>query len=123
MHTILGAGGVIGKELADELIRRGESVRLVSRRARPQAGAESMAADLTQIHATTEAVRGARVVYLVAGLPYRTTVWRHEWPRVMRNVLEACKRAGARLVFFDNVYAYGRVDGTMTEATPLNCAR
>jgi nucleoside-diphosphate-sugar epimerase len=83
-----------------------------------------MAADLKQIHATAEAVRGARVVYLVAGLPYRTTVWRHEWPRVMRNVLEACKRAGARLVFFDNAYAYGRVAGAMTETTPFNpCSR
>jgi nucleoside-diphosphate-sugar epimerase len=97
---------------------------LVSRRAGPFAGGESVAADLTQIHATAEVVCGARVVYLVAGLPYRTAVWRHQWPRVMRNVLEACKRAGARLVFFDNVYAYGRVDGAMTEATPFNpCSR
>lgn len=124
MHTILGAGGVIGKELAGELLGRGERVRLVSRRAGPQAGAESVAADLTHAHGTYEAVAGTRVAYLVAGLPYRTAVWRHEWPRVMRNVLEACKRAGARLVFLDNVYAYGRVDGPMTEATPFNpCSR
>lgn len=124
MHTILGAGGVIGKELAGELISRGERVRLVSRRARPQAGVESMTADLTHAHGTYEAVAGARVAYLVAGLPYRTSVWRQQWPRMMRNVLEACKRAGARLVFLDNVYAYGRVAGTMTEATPFNpCSR
>jgi nucleoside-diphosphate-sugar epimerase len=38
----------------------------------------------------------------------------------MNNVIEACKQANARLVFFDNVYMYGRVNGVMTEETPFN---
>jgi nucleoside-diphosphate-sugar epimerase len=42
------------------------------------------------------------------------------WPRVMSNTIEACKRAGAKLIFFDNVYMYGKVSGPMTEATPFN---
>jgi nucleoside-diphosphate-sugar epimerase len=55
---------------------------------------------------------------------YDHRVWREVWPKVMRNTIEACKRAGARLVFFDNVYPYGRVAGPMTEATPFNpCSR
>jgi nucleoside-diphosphate-sugar epimerase len=37
----------------------------------------------------------------------------------MRNVLDACARHGAKLVFFDNVYMYGRVAGPMTEDTPV----
>jgi nucleoside-diphosphate-sugar epimerase len=37
----------------------------------------------------------------------------------MRNAIEACKRANAKLVFFDNVYMYGKVDGAMTEETPF----
>jgi nucleoside-diphosphate-sugar epimerase len=42
----------------------------------------------------------------------------------MRNVIEGCKRHGCRLVFLDNVYAHGRVDGPMTEQTPFNpCSR
>jgi len=36
----------------------------------------------------------------------------------MKNVIDACKATGSRLVFFDNVYAYGRVNGWMTEETP-----
>lgn len=124
MHTILGAGGTIGGELARELLARGEKVRLVSRRAPPHPCAEVLTADLVDLAQTLAAVEGSRMVYLLAGLPYRTAVWTHLWPRVMRNTLEACKRAGARLVFFDNVYAYGRVEGTMTEATPFNpCSR
>ena len=46
------------------------------------------------------------------------------WPGVMSNAIEACKRAGAKLLFFDNVYMYGRVNGPMTEETPFNpCSR
>jgi nucleoside-diphosphate-sugar epimerase len=37
----------------------------------------------------------------------------------MRNAIEAAKRANARLVFFDNVYMYGKVEGAMTEETPF----
>ena len=37
---------------------------------------------------------------------------------------DACKRHGSALVFFDNVYVYGQVDGVMTEETPYNpCSR
>jgi nucleoside-diphosphate-sugar epimerase len=38
----------------------------------------------------------------------------------MRNVIDACKEHNARLVFFDNVYMYGKVNGWMTEETPMN---
>ncbi len=38
----------------------------------------------------------------------------------MRNVIDACRRHGTRLVFLDNVYAYGNVDGPMTEHTPYD---
>jgi nucleoside-diphosphate-sugar epimerase len=38
----------------------------------------------------------------------------------MRNTIDACKAARARLIFFDNVYMYGRVNGSMTESTPYN---
>jgi nucleoside-diphosphate-sugar epimerase len=36
----------------------------------------------------------------------------------MANTVEACKRAEAKLIFFDNVYMYGKVAGPMTENTP-----
>lgn len=38
----------------------------------------------------------------------------------MANTIEACKRSRAKLVFFDNVYMYGQVNGAMTEETPFN---
>jgi nucleoside-diphosphate-sugar epimerase len=121
MHTILGANGVIARELSRALAPSAPVIRQVSRNPqRVHPTDQLVAADLLDGKATADAVSGSDVVYLVAGLKYNASVWQEQWPRVMRNVIDACKRHGSRLVFFDNVYAYGRVDGVMTETTPFN---
>jgi nucleoside-diphosphate-sugar epimerase len=121
MNTILGANGVIAHELSRALVASSSEIRQVSRNPRKVNPAdETVVADLLDAQATSNAVSGSEVVYLVAGLKYDTSVWQEQWPKVMRNVINACKHHGARLVFFDNVYSYGRVDGLMTEDTPFN---
>jgi nucleoside-diphosphate-sugar epimerase len=121
MHTILGAGGTIGTALAVELVHARQRVRLVGRNPGPIEGVtDTVCADLLQLDQAIDAVSGSAVVYLVAGLKYDARVWREHWPRIMGNAIEACKRANARLVFFDNVYMYGKVIGPMTEETPFN---
>jgi nucleoside-diphosphate-sugar epimerase len=125
MQTILGAGGVIGEELSRELPDHTDRIRQVSRTPRRvNRSDELMAADLLDPVATARAVEGSEVAYLTAGLPYDAEIWERDWPRIMDNVMEACRRHSARLVFLDNVYAYGRVRGPMTEETPFNpCSR
>ncbi len=125
MITILGAGGAIGNELVKLLAARNEPFRLVGRNPQRVAGvSEVVAADLSDREQTIRAVAGSRIVHLLAGLKYDHKVWAETWPRIMRNTIEACKRAGARLIFFDNVYMYGKVNGPMTESTPFNpCSR
>src|SRR5579862_238921 len=121
MITILGAGGVISNEAVKLLSARQQPFRLVARHAHPEAGAaETVSADLSDKDQTIRAVAGSSVVYLLAGLKYDHKVWAEMWPRIMANTIEACKRSGAKLVFFDNVYAYGKVSGAMTEETPFN---
>ncbi len=120
MFTILGAGGAIGNELVKELAPRNEAIRLVSRNPTLIPGAaEAIAADLSNRDDTLKVVSGSRIVFLVIGLRYEIKVWRELWPRIMHNVIEATKRSGARLIFFDNVYMYGKVGGPMTEETPF----
>ena len=121
MITILGAGGAIGNELVRLLAATNQAFRLVGRNPNATPGAtEILAADLTDKDQTIRAVSGSSVVHLLVGLKYDRTVWADMWPRVMSNAIEACKRAGAKLLFFDNVYMYGRVSGPMTEETPFN---
>jgi nucleoside-diphosphate-sugar epimerase len=124
-HTILGANGVIGRELSRHLHGQVERVRQVSRSPRAVHDTDELVpADLLDAAATADAVKGGQVAYLVAGLKYDTAVWQEQWPTVMRHAIDACARHDCALVFFDNVYAYGRVEGVMTEDTPYNpCSR
>jgi len=118
-HIILGFGGAIGNVLAEELIAKKERVKLVSRQGHTLTGAESAKADLLSLQDIGNAVEEASIVYLVAGLQYDAAIWREQWPKIMQNVIETCKAKRARLIFFDNVYMYGRVVGSMTEETPV----
>jgi|SRR6266487_4262903 len=120
LHTILGAGGVVGNQLLPVLQQNNERVRLVSRKAQPLGNAEAVEADVTIYEQTLNSVKGSDVVYLVVGLAYDIRVWKENWPKIMTNVINACKVTGSRLIFFDNVYMYGKVDGVMTETTPFN---
>jgi nucleoside-diphosphate-sugar epimerase len=125
MITLLGAGGSIANEMVPLLTSQKKSFRLVSRSSRPAPkGAQYISADLADKDETIRAVAGSSIVVLLAGLKYDHKVWAELWPRIMANAIEASKRAGAKLIFFDNVYMYGRVNGAMTEETPFNpCSR
>ena len=120
LTTILGAGGTISNELVKILSANHTPFRLVGRNPRPETGREVVTADITDLDQTIRAVAGSSVVHLLVGLKYDAKVWQALWPRIMANVIEACKRAQAKLMFFDNVYMYGRVDGPMTEETPYS---
>jgi nucleoside-diphosphate-sugar epimerase len=118
LTTILGAGGTISNELVKILSADRVPFRLVGRNPRPAGGVEVVRADLADRDQTMRAVEGSSVVHLLVGLKYDARVWQEQWPRIMANAIEACKRCNAKLLFFDNVYSYGKVDGAMTEETP-----
>src|SRR5512135_1567066 len=122
MQTILGSTGIIGKEVARELYRSyTKDIRLVSRNPQHINPTDQLfKADLLNREQVFEAVKGSEVVYLTVGIQYSAKIWARQWPVIMRNVVDACMAEKARLVFFDNVYAYGKVEGPMTEDTPYN---
>lgn len=121
VYTILGAGGVIARELTSVLLEHGKQVRLVSRRGQPEAGVTNVrAADILDPLQTRRAVSGSSVVFLCVGLKYDHKLWQDAWPKIIQNVIHACSEGGIPLIFFDNVYMYGLVDGKMTEDTPYN---
>lgn len=119
MQVILGSSGQIGHGLAESLsLEFTTDLRLVSRRPqRVNPGDILHPADLLDAAQTLAAVKGAEVAYLTAGLPMDTALWEAQWPRIMRNVIEACATHGARLVFFDNTYMYPQTETPQTEDT------
>lgn len=120
MQTILGSTGVIGKELVKALPQYTNKIRLVSRNPKKvNEGDELVSANLLNSEEILKAIEGSEVVYLTAGIQYDINVWRRDWPIIMKNVVDACKKNKSKFVFFDNVYSYGKVDGWMTEETPV----
>ena len=121
MQTILGAGGTIGSELAKELKKYTSDIRLVSRNPKKVNDTDSLfPADLTDSAQVTKAIEGSTIVYVVVGFEYNIKVWRKEWVKLIKTVIEACQANKAKLVFFDNIYMYDRdFLGNMTEETPI----
>ncbi|MEQ9440039.1 MAG: NAD(P)H-binding protein [Cyclobacteriaceae bacterium] len=122
MQTILGSGGAIGIELAKALPTYTDQIRLVSRN--PQkvnATDELMPADLTRTEDVQKAIAGSSVVYVTVGFPYSAKLWEKTWPKLITDVITACQKYQAKLVFFDNIYMYdpNYLNG-MTEETPSN---
>jgi hypothetical protein len=62
------------------------------------------------------AFEGADVVYQCAAPRY--SQWPAQLPALMRGAIEGAAAAGARIVYGDNLYAYGRVSGPITEDLP-----
>ncbi|MGI4021427.1 MAG: NAD-dependent epimerase/dehydratase family protein [Janthinobacterium lividum] len=121
MHIILGAGGPVANALTKELTKANQPVRLISRKPIATSGNETwQRADLLNENEVFSAVKEASVIYLCAGLQYDKKIWAAQWPVIMQNVIRAAKQANARLIFFDNVYMYGLVEGKMTEETPYH---
>jgi nucleoside-diphosphate-sugar epimerase len=121
MQAILGSNGVVAFYTARELHKKNVKLRLVARSPKQINGEDELfAADLSKIEDAILALKGIKIAYLVVGVTYDAIIWSKLWPLIMTNVIESCKVNGTKLVFLDNVYAYGKVNQWMTEETPFN---
>ena len=116
LHVVFGATGAIGGAVTGELLREGRTVRAVSRTGWAPKGAQGVAADAADPAQAAAAAAGAAVVYHCASPPY--TKWPELFPALTRSILGAAESSGAKLVFADNLYAYGPVDGPLREDLP-----
>lgn len=121
MQTILGANGQIGEELARELKRNFTAdIRIVSRNAKKINDTDMVfPADLSDRAKAIEAVKGSEIAYFTLGLPMNSGLWETQFPLITKNVIDACKINGTKLVFFDNTYMYPQDDNILTEDTPF----
>jgi nucleoside-diphosphate-sugar epimerase len=118
-HVVLGKGPV-GSAVAALLTGRGDEVRVLSRSGGPSDGpVEHVAVDASDAAALGAAAEGADVLYNCAN-PVDYHRWAELWPPMARALLDAAEQSGAVLATVSNLYGYGRVDGPITEATPLS---
>jgi nucleoside-diphosphate-sugar epimerase len=117
-HVVLGAAGGTGSAVVRELAARGLRVRAVTRGGAADApeGVEQVAADVGTTEGARRACEGAAVVYHCAQPGY--TQWPELFPPMTQSIIDGAAAASAKLVFADNLYAYGPPDGPMTEETP-----
>ena len=118
--VVFGATGGIGGAVVGELLRRGRRVRAVSRGGHALEGSEGVAADASDSAEAIAVARGARIVYHCVNPGY--TRWPELLPTVSRSILGAAASSGAKLVFADNLYAYGPVDGPLREDLPATAS-
>jgi nucleoside-diphosphate-sugar epimerase len=122
MHeTIICGLGPVGRAALEALRARGSAVRVVQRR-RPAdlpPDVAFRACDVLDAQSLGPALAGAGQVVLSIGLPYDGRVWQSAWPLAMRNIVAACARTGARLVFVDNLYMLGPQREPLREDMPL----
>ncbi len=117
-EVVLGAGP-LGTALARQLEERGSEVTLVSVVGNPaydMPGTKPRAIDGRDAQALAELCSRARTVFLCLNAHY--VDWYALFPPVVAATLKALSGAGSRLVYADDVYAYGAVSEPITEELP-----
>ena len=118
VDNVVFGTGPLGLAVAGQLTSSGQRVRLVNRSGKADAPqeVEVVAADVTDPAAARKVCEGASVVFHCASGPYGR--WAQTLPPIMKGIIEGASAAGARLVYGDNLYAYGPVDGPIREDLP-----
>lgn len=120
IHVVTGAGPV-GSTVARQLADAGHQVRLLSRSGSgpDHALVDRRSVDISRPEQLDGTLEGAVAVHhCIHGSRYDARTWRAELPIAERHVLEAAGRVGAVVVFPESLYAYGPVEGAITETAP-----
>jgi len=120
-HVVLGTGA-IGRAIAEELVKLGETVRIVNKSGKmdePPPGVEVVATDLYDPAKVREVTQEAKVVYQASQPRYHE--WPEKFPPLQKSIIEGLTGGTAKLVIVENTYMYGVTSGTpMTEDMPHN---
>ncbi len=118
-HVVLGTGA-IGRAVMEELIKRGESVRMVNRSGKMDevpARVEVVASDLYDQAKVKEVTRDTKVVYQASQARYDE--WPEKFPLLQKSIIDGLTGSAAKLVIVENLYMYGDTNGKpITEDTP-----
>jgi nucleoside-diphosphate-sugar epimerase len=117
VHVVFGAGA-LGLAVARGLVNKGYQVRIVNRKGNAEAasGIEVVRGDASDPEQTRSICKDAAVIYNCVGVDYNR--WPELFPAIMKGLIEGAAAADAKLVFGDNLYAYGPPSGPVKESLP-----
>jgi nucleoside-diphosphate-sugar epimerase len=117
VEVVIGTGP-LGLAVVRELLAKDKKVRVVNRsgKADVPANVEIKAGDIVNSESAQEACRSAGSIYLCAKPPY--TEWTDKFEPIMDGAIEAAAGTKAKLIYGDNLYAYGPFTGAVTEDFP-----
>lgn len=117
MKLVVGAG-LIGREVAKQLIAKGEDVVVASRSGTQISGAKAIKLDAKNSAEFQKVAVGASTIFLCTNPPYHT--WSTEWPPVFQAAAAAAQVNKSDLVVMGNLYSYGLPNGSMNEHSDEN---
>jgi nucleoside-diphosphate-sugar epimerase len=119
LHVVFGTGPV-GLAVMRELHGQGKCVRLVNRSGTATApeNVEVVKGNAADPASTRQVCQGATVVYNCVNAPY--TDWAALLPPMHSAIIQGAAAANAKLVVTENLYMYGPVSGSLTEALPFH---
>ena len=117
LYVVFGKGP-LGYAVAEELLNRGKKVKMISRSGEGDfpKGVIPVQADASDPEATREACKNVKIVFHCACPAY--TLWPELFPAITYGIMEGASSAEAKLVYGDNLYMYGQVEGPITEDLP-----
>ena len=124
LHVVTGAGPV-GTTVALRLAGAGTPVRVVTRSGSgpDHPLVERVRGDASDRDGLRRLLDGAVVVHhCIHGSAYDARTWRAELPAAEQAVMDVAGEVGAVVVFPESLYAYGPVDGPITEDLPREAA-
>jgi nucleoside-diphosphate-sugar epimerase len=74
-------------------------------------------ADVSDVRAVKRVCKNAGTIFYCAKPPY--TQWVEEFPPLIDALLQGVPSPECKIVYLDNLYAYGPMDGPLTENAPL----
>ena len=104
MNLVIGGTGFLGREIACQLLERGQKVRTLCRRnGDVPEGAEVLLGDLADPASLQKACQGVETVYHTASIPSISVHWKPFYETNVlgaQNVLNACKATGVRKLIY-----------------------
>lgn len=121
--AILGARGHVGKACVEYFVSQGDKVTAYGSSSKPDFDhqlTQNQTIDYFNQEDLNKVWKSHDGVLITTAVKYNLKEWQLKWPDFASNCAKAILQSETKTIFFDNVYAYGLVNGEMVETSLMN---